>query len=501
MFLRKKQKAIVIGAGFSGISAAASLASKGYEVHVLEKHTTAGGRARVFNKNGFKFDMGPSWYWMPDVMEQFFKRFNSEDLIPQLKRLDPSYQVIFSKEDTMPVPADYNALKQLFESIEKGSGEKLDAFLAEAEVKYDESMRKFIFKPCLSLSEFFSPDIMKSALKLDLLQPYAKHVRKYFKSEKLLQLLEFPILFLGALPQNIPALYSMMTYADIKLGTWYPMGGFGELVNGMVKTAERLGVTFHYDTNVQSFEINDKSITGIKTSKGDFEADVIVSSADYNFTEQQLLPEQYRKYTPKYWNSRTMAPSCLLYYIGVNKKIEKLLHHNLFFEDSFTEHAHNIYTMPKWPQKPLYYVCCPSKTDPAVAPEGMENLFILIPVAPGLMDSKRIREKYFEDTIKRLEEYCGESIADHIVTYTDYAATDFTNDYNAFKGNAYGLANTLKQTAVLKPSIKSNKVKNLYYTGQLTVPGPGVPPAIISGQVVADYIANKHKIKNHESIV
>lgn len=494
-------KAFVIGAGFSGIAASATLASKGYDVHVLEKHAMAGGRARVFSKDGFTFDMGPSWYWMPDVMADFFKRFGSEDLIPELKRLDPSYQVIFSKEDTMKVPADFSELKQLFESVEPGSSSKLEKFLAEAEKKYDEAMGKFISKPCLSIFEFFSTDILKSALTLDLLQPYSKHIRRYFKSEKLLQLLEFPILFLGALPENIPALYSMMTYADIKLGTWYPMGGFGELVKGMVKTAERQGVTFHYNTDVTGFKINDNSVTGIKTTKGNFDADVVVSSADYNFTEQKLLPEGYRKYSEKYWEKRTMAPSCLLYYIGVNKKINKLLHHNLFFEESFTQHAHDIYTVPKWPEKPLYYVCCPSKTDAKVAPEGMENLFVLIPVAPGLADTEQIRKEYFENTIKRLEEYCGESITDSIVTYTDYAATDFINDYNAFKGNAYGLANTLSQTAVLKPSIKSSKVNNLFYTGQLTVPGPGVPPSIISGQVVADYIVKHKKPKHHESII
>ena len=243
--MQKQKKIIVIGAGFSGLSAAASLAAQGHDVHLLEKHSVAGGRARVFKKSGFTFDMGPSWYWMPDVMEQFFKRFNSTDLIPKLKRLDPSYQVIFSEENVVPIPADYTKMKALFEKHEKGSGSKLDIFLEEAGYKYKEAMGKFIFKPCLSVLEFCTPDILKSAIKLDLLKPYATHVRKYFKSEKLLQILEFPILFLGALPKNIPALYSIMTYADIKLGTWYPMGGFGELVNGMVKTAERQGVTFH----------------------------------------------------------------------------------------------------------------------------------------------------------------------------------------------------------------------------------------------------------------
>ena len=492
------KKAVVIGAGFSGLTAATALASKGYEVQLLEKHAIPGGRARVFKKDGFTFDMGPSWYWMPEVFEQFFSRYGKDIKTPKLKRLDPSYQIIFS-EGTVPIPADYTELKRVFESIEPGSAAKLDIFLNEAQEKYETAMGKFITKPCLSVMEFLEPDIMKSAFRLDLLSSFSSHVRKYFRSEKLLQLLEFPILFLGALPKDIPALYSMMNYADIKLGTWYPMGGFGKVIEAMVETATANGVTIHLDTEVLSFSINEKEITSIQTSSGVFEAEVVISSADYHFTEK-LLPQKYRNYKDKYWDRRVMAPSCLLYYIGLNKKLPKLLHHNLFFENNFERHAHTIYTEPGWPEKPLYYVCCPSKTDASVAPDGMENLFLLIPVAPGLEDTKAIREQYFNELMQRLEEYCGESVKNHIVTYTDYAVSDFKTDYNAFKGNAYGLANTLSQTAILKPTIKNRKLKNLYYTGQLTVPGPGVPPAIISGQLVADHIIKTTK-PTYESIV
>jgi len=488
------RKAIVIGAGFSGLASAAVMAQKGYHVTLLEKNSAPGGRARSFTKDGFKFDMGPSWYWMPEIMEQFFNRFSrtTADLF-ELRRLDPSYQVIFDKENTAIIPADYNDLKAFFESREAGSADKLDQFLAEAQQKYETGMGKFVNKPCLSIMEFVTLEVMKSAFKLDLLSSFSKHVRKYFKSEELLQLLEFPILFLGALPKDIPALYSMMNYADMKLGTWYPMGGFGKLVDAMVTIAQDTGVTIELNTNVETFEIDKGKIRAVHTSRGTFEADVVISSADYHFTEQKLLERKDRTYSPKYWEKRTMAPSCLIYYLGVNKKISRLQHHNLFFEENFAAHARAIYTKPDWPTKPLYYVCCPSKTDPSVAPEGMENLFILIPVAPGLQDTTEIRQRYFKEIMQRLEEYCGENIEQHVISYTDYAASNFIADYNAFKGNAYGLANTWSQTAVLKPSIKSSKVKNLYYTGQLTVPGPGVPPAIISGQLVADCIIKKQK--------
>lgn len=484
---------VVIGAGFAGLSAAITLADKGHRVTVVEKNAEVGGRARVFKKDGFTFDMGPSWYWMPEVMEKFFNQFgkSTADYF-ELKRLDPSYQVIY-KDDVLAVPADYQALKKAFEEIEAGSSVQLDKFLAEAEYKYEVGINEFVHKPGLSVLEFMDLKVMKAASRLDLLQSFAKHVRRYFKSPKLLQLLEFPVLFLGAVPKNIPALYSMMNYADIKLGTWYPVGGFGKLAEAMHTLAVEKGVTFKTGAAVTSIEVLEGKAKKVITSDGEIEADLVIGAGDYHHIDQHLLPKSLGNYSENYWEKRVMAPSCLLYYIGVNKKLPKLQHHNLFFETDFDTHAKAIYETKQWPENPLYYVCCPSKTDETVAPKGMENLFMLIPVAPGLQDTEEIRSKYFDELVERLEDFCGESFKENIVSKTTYAYTDFVKDYNAFKGNAYGLANTLSQTAVLKPSIRNKKVKNLYYTGQLTVPGPGVPPAIISGQVVANYIVKHQK--------
>ncbi|SOD11907.1 phytoene desaturase family protein [Pedobacter xixiisoli] len=486
-------KTVIIGAGFAGLSAAITLADSGHSVTVVEKNTEIGGRARVFKKDGFTFDMGPSWYWMPEVMEKFFNQFgkSTADYF-ELKRLDPSYQVIYGKDDLLSVPADYQSLKQSFEEIEEGSSVQLDKFLAEAQYKYDVGINEFVHKPGLSIFEFMDLKVLKAASKLDLLQSFAKHVRRYFKSPKLLQLLEFPVLFLGAVPKNIPALYSMMNYADIKLGTWYPMGGFGKLAEAMYLLAVEKGVEFKTGTVVKSIEVLDGKAKKVITENGEIDADIVIGAGDYHHIDQHLLPKSLRNYSESYWDKRVMAPSCLLYYIGVNKKLPKLQHHNLFFETDFDTHAKAIYETQQWPENPLYYVCCPSKTDESVAPEAMENLFMLIPVAPGLQDTEEIRAKYFDELVERLEGFCGEKFKENIVSKTTYAYSDFVKDYNAFKGNAYGLANTLGQTAVLKPSIKNKKVKNLYYTGQLTVPGPGVPPAIISGQVVANYIV-KHQ--------
>ncbi|MBN2173353.1 MAG: phytoene desaturase [Bacteroidales bacterium] len=330
-------------------------------------------------------------------------------------------------------------------------------------------------------------------LKLDVFKSFHSYVRKYFSNPKLIQMIEFPVLFLGGTPKTTPALYSLMNYGDIMLGTWYPQGGIYKVVEGMVKLAESLGVQFHYNSPVTRINVNHGYAESVVVNDEIYAADVVVGSADYNHVEQQLVPGQFRTYTEKYWESRVMSPSSIIFYLGIDKKIPGLLHHTLFFDEDFTRHAEEIYTDPKWPDKPSIYISGTSKTDSTVAPEGMENLMVLIPVAPGLLDTEEIREKYYQYIIRKLEKYTGSNIQDHVIFKRSYAHNDFMKDYNAFKGNAYGLANTLMQTAFLKPKLKSKKIRNLYYAGQLTVPGPGVPPAIISGEVAAKEIVKQYK--------
>ncbi len=484
------KKIIVIGSGFAGLSAATSLAVKGFEVTVLEKNSVAGGRARVFEAEGFKFDMGPSWYWMPDVFETYFGKFNKHPSdYYNLVRLDPSYAVIFDDITKLDIPAGIDKLKVLFESIETGSGERLEDFLKQAAYKYEVGIGKFVWKPSRSLLEFASLKLLYDLTRMDVLQSFASHVRKFFKDEKLLELMEFPILFLGATPQNTPAMYSLMNYAEMAMGTWYPMGGMHEIVRGMVALAQEKGVRLLLNQNVTQIEVKEGQAQRVITETDSFEVDVVVAAADYHHVDSKLLTPQYRNYSETYWDKRVLAPSSLLYYLGVNKRLPKLLHHNLFFDEDFKQHAFEIYTEPQWPSKPLFYVSAPSKTDDSVAPQGYENVFILIPVAPGLTnDSDEVRERYYDMVMERLERYVGEPIRENVIYKRTFAHADFMADYNAFKGNAYGLANTLMQTAILKPSLKNKNVKNLFYTGQLTVPGPGVPPSLISGLVVADEV-------------
>lgn len=487
-------RVVVIGAGFSGLSCACHLAHQGYKVTILEKNDQAGGRARVHKDQGFTWDMGPSWYWMPDVFDQFFTTFGKEvkDYY-ELERLDPSYRIKF-KNDTIDIPASMDQLEELFESIEKGSSKKLRSFLKQAEYKYNVGVKDLVYKPSRSLLEFVDAKLLLGLFKMDVFTSISKHVRKHFKDERLIQLMEFPILFLGATAENTPALYSLMNYADLSLGTWYPKGGMHAVVNGMMQLVEELGIEVKTNEEVTSFAFNGNSITTVYTANDEFPCDMVVASADYQHVDQHILPDSFKNYSKKYWDSRTLAPSSLLFYLGVDKELPNLQHHTLFFDEDFKLHAHEIYDDPKWPTKPLLYVSATSKTDKSVAPAGKENLVVLIPVAPDIEDSEEIREKYFEMVMDKLEAFTGENIREHIISKRSYAHKDFVSDYYSFKGNAYGLANTLRQTAILKPSLKNKRLKNLYYTGQLTVPGPGVPPSLISGEVVAKEIGKDFPI-------
>ncbi|HEU5165472.1 MAG TPA: phytoene desaturase family protein [Chitinophagaceae bacterium] len=495
---------IIVGSGFAGLSAASFMAKAGWQVTVIEKNTTPGGRAQQLNENGFSFDMGPSWYWMPDVFENYFEKFGKKvSDYYSLKRLDPSYRIYWDDCFT-DIPADYDEFKKMVEDFEPGASEQLEKYLAEAAYKYEAGINKLVHKPGRSFTEFIDGDIFKGILRLDVFTSIKKHIHKYFKSPKLRQLMEFPVLFLGALPENTPALYSLMNYADIKGGTWYPQGGMYSVVKAMYELAIELGVKFYFNEEAEQIFIQNDRAKNLVTNRTVHEADVIISGADYHFTEEKLLPKKYRSYSETYWKKRVMAPSCLLYFVGLNKKLKNMIHHSLFFDVPFEQHAKEIYDDPQWPTNPLFYVSVNSVTDNTVAPAGCDNMVLLIPVSSGLENDDEItRDKYFQQIIRRMEKHTGQSILDAIIYKKTFSVSDFASEYNSFRGNAYGLANTLLQTAIFKPSCKSKKVKNLFYTGQLTVPGPGVPTCLISGEVVANEVIKEYgrSVKHPQDIL
>jgi phytoene desaturase len=493
-------RVVVIGAGFSGLSAASYLSAAGHQVQVYEKNESAGGRARqLITSNGYLFDMGPSWYWMPDIFERFFNDFGySVSDFYQLKLLDPSFDIVFHDQEVMRIPQNFDALRLLFESIEPGSSLRLDNFMEEASKKYEVGMKAFAYMPGLSMAEFADVNLIYSALRLNVFTSLSTHVRKYFSHPKLIALMEFPVLFLGAMPQDTPALYSLMNYAALNLGTWYPQGGFGKVVDSIVEIACSQGTEFYFNSPVEKIIVENSKATGVRVDGEVIACDAVVAAADYHYVENCLLPKSMANYPETYWQKKTFAPSCLIYFIGLTEKINNLNHHTLFFDEDLLQHSKEIYKSPQWPTKPLFYVSCTSRSDDRVAPKGHENLFLLMPIASGLQEDEVIREKYFDIMMGRIEKYLGRSIRHLIDFKKSYSVSDFTRDYHSYKGNAYGLANTLRQTALLKPKIRNKKVKNIFYAGQLTVPGPGVPPSLISGKIAATQLIKHLNLRKHE---
>jgi phytoene desaturase len=485
---------IVIGSGFAGLSAASFMARDGWKVTVIEKNNGPGGRAGQLSADGFLFDKGPSFYWMPDIFERYFGQFGKKvSDYYSLDRLDPSYRVYWENGHT-DIPADFSALKQVFESIEPGAAKQLEKYLEGASYKYRVGMNKLVYKPGLSLLEFLDWPTISGVFKLQVFTSIKKHISKYFANPKLRQLMEFPVLFLGALPEDTPALFSLMNYADIKGGTWYPRGGMFAVVQGMYRLATELGVDFRFSEEVTKLDVSGKKIHHVETSKDSYTVDAVISGADYHFTETKLLAAEHRNYRETYWKKKVMAPSCLLYYIGLNKKLRQVTHHSLFFDVPFEQHGREIYKTPRWPTNPLFYASISSLTDKSVAPPGYESMVLLVPVAAGLEgDTSALREKYLDLILHRMEKHTGESIRDSIVFLESYSVSDFTRDFHSFRGNAYGLANTLRQTAIFRPAVVNKRVKNLFYTGQLTVPGPGVPPSLISGEIAAQQLVRSVK--------
>ncbi|MDR7211415.1 phytoene desaturase family protein [Flavobacterium piscis] len=481
----------IIGSGFSALAASCYLAQQGHEVIIYEKNDSIGGRARQFKSHGFTFDMGPSWYWMPDVFERFFNDFNKKTSdFYELIKLNPAYRVYFGINDFISIFDNVEEIISTFESIEKGSGKKLQTFINQAKSNYDIAIKDLVYRPGISPLELITP---KTVLKLgQFLTNVSADIRKEFKNERLVQILEFPVLFLGAKPSKTPSFYNFMNYADFGLGTWHPKTGMYDVVRGIEKLAIELGVTIKTNVPIEKIIVENKTAIGIQINGEFIPADIVVSGADYQHTET-LLEEEHRAYSYNYWESRVFAPSSLLFFIGFNKKIENISHHALFFDVDFNQHAAAIYDGPKWPEAPLFYANFPSKTDETAAPHGMESGFFLIPLAPGIQDNEALREEYFEKIIARFEQLTQQQIKNNIIFKRSFCKNDFITDYNAYKGNAYGMANTLMQTAFLRPKLKSKKVKNLYFTGQLTVPGPGVPPALISGKLVAELIKKSIK--------
>jgi phytoene desaturase len=488
------KKIIIIGAGMGGISAAALLAKQGHDVTVIEKNEQAGGRASVWTEKGYTFDMGPSWYLMRDVYQKFFAEFNqTDDDIYRVVRLDPSYRIFFGKHDYLDISANIDTNRLLFERIEKGAGHKFIQYITEADRQYQTAMKLFMYRSYNSLRDFFIPEMTKEKPPFYLFKSIDAYTKQYFKSEKLRKILQYTIVFLGGTPKNTPALYSIMAHIDFNLGVWYPQGGIYKIIEGIQKLAESHGAKFIFNEPIKKIDVVNNTVHKVIGGHNSYEADIVITNADYAFAETQFLERKYQSYPESYWQKKVIAPSAYILYLGVNKKLTNINHHNLLLQNDWIQHFDEIFKDPKWPENPSMYICCPSKTDTTVAPPGKENLFILVPVAAGLTDTEEIREAYYKKTLKAVEDLLQEKIEPYIEVKRIFAHNDFSERYNAYKGSALGLTHTLFQSALWRPHHKSKKVKNLYYTGQYTHPGIGLPMAIISSQIVAELIAKEHQ--------
>ncbi|NRS89332.1 phytoene desaturase [Flavobacterium sp. 7E] len=481
-----KKKITIIGSGFSALAAASYLAKSGHDVSVFEKNDSIGGRARQLKSDGFTFDMGPSWYWMPDVFDRFFADFGKKTSdYYELVKLSPAYRVYYGVDDFIAIADNLPEIEATFEKIEKGSGKILHDFMMEAQSNYNIAIKDLVYRPGVSPLELVTVETAKKVGQF--FSNISKDIRKKFKNEQLIQILEFPVLFLGAKPSDTPSFYSFMNYADFGLGTWHPKTGMFDVVRAMESLARELGVKFQVNASIDKIIVENKTAKAVVVNGKRIDSDIVLSGADYHHTET-LLDEEHRAYSEKYWESRVFAPSSLLFYVGFDKKVENISHHALFFDVDFQQHAKDIYDEPRWPKEPLFYANFPSLTDKTAAPEGMESGFFLVPLAPGITDTEALREEYFDKIISRFENLTQQSVRKNIIFKRSFCKNDFVTEYNSYKGNAYGMANTLFQTAFLRPKLKSKKVENLFFTGQLTVPGPGVPPALISGKLVSDLI-------------
>ncbi|MFB6128452.1 MAG: phytoene desaturase family protein [Halorhabdus sp.] len=486
----------VVGGGFGGLSAACHLADAGIDVTIVEKNEAVGGRASRLERDGFVFDMGPSWYLMPEVFERFFAHFGHEPAeYYELQRLDPHYKIYFKDGDEIDISADRTENRELFESYEEGAGEAFDEYLATSQRHYETAMENFVYEYRPSWTDWLDPSLLKTGtLGLKLLGSMQGHVDDYFDNPKLQQIVQYTLVFLGGSPKNTPAIYNMMSHADFNLGVYYPQpvdggpGGIGAVVDAIVDLAEELGVTIETGTEVTEITRRRDGFQ-VETAGGDSRRpDVVVANADYAHAEQDLMPAHERQYDADYWDDRTYAPSAFLLYLGVEGDLPELAHHTLVLPTDWSEHFDAIFEDPAWPEEPSYYLCVPSKTDDEVAPEGHSNLFALVPIATGLDDAQETRDRYREKILEDIAEQTGVDLEDRIVVEEQFSISEFADRYNATKGTAMGLAHTLRQTAMFRPPIESSAVEDLYFTGGYTTPGVGVPMCLISGEHAAEAV-------------
>ena len=495
---------VVIGAGFAGLTSAVLLAKDGFKVTLLEKNQQVGGRARLWHTDGYTFDMGPSWYLMPEVFERIFNLVgvNRADYY-RITRLNPAYKVFFENPgaaQSIDIPGSRDELAGVFEEFEKDGAQSLEAFLNDAAYKYRVAMSEFLYRDFRSPREFFNRRLMTEGIKLHVFRRLDHYVRQYFQNHRARKILEYASVFLGSNPVITPALYSLMSHVDLNLGVWFPEGGMGRVALAFSRLAQEQGCRVITGAQVSGVGISNGKITEVQyiQQSGDepedsrerlrIKADFVLNTADYHWMEHSILQKPYRSYSSAYWKKKIVAPSMFLAYMGIGRKLPQLAHHNLYFADKWEKHFDTLFESPKWPENPCWYISRTTATSSAMAPPGKENIFLLVPVAAGLDDGDQQRETFFEMMLDHVKKTTSIDLSADLEFRSLYSHRDFRSDYNSFKGSALGLAHTLFQTAVFRPSRQSRKLSNLFHAGQYTHPGVGVPMVIISAELAVNAI-------------
>ena len=490
-------KIAIIGAGIGGLGTACLLAQAGHDVTIYEKNDQVGGRAGLIEADGFKFDAGPSWYLMPKVFEHFFGLLGEDvNQLLNLKRLDPAFRVTFAgRGQSLDIHANRKQDRQTFESIEPSAGRQLEKHLNQAEYIYRRAEEHFLYKSFDSAKDFMSPPLAAEATRLQLFGSWHKTVSRHFKDPRLQHILEYPAVFLGGSPYKLPAFYGLLNHVVMDQGVFYPAGGIHAVIKTLEALARQSDVIIKTCTPVQQIVTDGGHATGVKASGKTFEFDAIISNADRHHTETALLEPAQRDHSSAYWQRRTVAPSALLIYLGVNRRYANLRHHNLLFAEGWADNFKQLSKAESWPTDPSLYVCAPSRTDPTVAPKDHENLFVLVPVAAGLKYTQAELEDFADKILAKLEaELKLTGLHKHIVYKKLFCVDDFAEQFNAFHGSGLGLAHTLRQSAAWRPKNKSRKVKNLYFVGADTHPGIGLPSCLIAAELVAKrLLAESHQ--------
>jgi phytoene desaturase len=502
-------RTIVIGGGIAGLATAALLAREGHKVTLLEQHAEVGGRAGTWERDGFRFDTGPSWYLMPEVFDHFFRMLGTTaDEQLELVQLDPGYRVYGEGHaDPLDVSASVDENLDLFEGIERGAALRLAKYLDNAREVYDLAKEHFLYSTFQRLGPVFSGDVTAHSARLLrlLIEPLDSLTKRTVRDTRLRQILGYPAVFLGSSPKLAPSMYSLMSHLDLVDGVSYPLGGFTRVIERIADLARAQGAELRTGATVTRILVDGESVTGVEitSKKGTgkkntieiLDADIVVSTADLHHTETVLLDrEESRTYPQEYWDKRTAGPGALLLMLGVSGELPELEHHTLFFAKNWNAGFKAIFgSIPHVPETLSLYVCKPSGVDSGVAPEGAESLFVLVPIPADPTLGKGGIDRGGDDAIEALADRVIAQIADwagipdlaeRIVLRRTVGPGDFAADLNSWKGSALGPAHTLRQSAFFRAGNVSRKVKNLYYAGSSTIPGVGLPMCLISAELV-----------------